>query len=317
DRDVRRPARLVRGPARPAAAGGVGPADRRQGSPSPPLPRAGAALLQQQGPPRPRRPHRPRGGVHRHLLARRGVPRAAPAPPRVLGLDAAGGRGGLSQGRRPGRDDGRRLPRCPRRRGRRRVRGPHVLPAPCRRADRARVVVRASRGVRRGRAPQRDAVLRRGPPGVAAHGRRPHRRAAGVGSRHPRRPGRARHARAVGVPGRRRGRFGTRRCRVRLRRHHHPAEQGRGDAAGPRRLHRAAGLGVAGARLARRRTRGPSRPPDERPHRLPRHRPPDGARGAPAGQEAAPRPGRLRRRLRRSSSGGPPAPGGARAVRRL
>ena len=40
---------------------------------------------------------------------------------------------------------------------------------------------------------------------------------------------------------------------------------------GQGRLHRAAGLGVAGARLARRGPRGAPGPPDDRPHRVPGH----------------------------------------------
>ena len=87
------------------------------------------------------------------------------------------------------------------------------------------VVVRAARGVRRRRPPQRRAVLRRpgraDTPGLAAHRRRPRRGAPGLGR--PRRPDHPRHARALGVPRRRRGRPVARRHRVRVRRHHDPA----------------------------------------------------------------------------------------------
>ena len=74
----------------------------------------------------------------------------------------------------------------------------------------------------------------------------------------------------------------------------------RGDAAGTRRVHRAARLGVAGARLARRGPGGPSGPPDDRAHRLPGHRPTDGAGVQRAPEEAPPRARRLRRRLPRA-----------------
>ena len=69
-----------------------------------------------------------------------------------------------------------------------------------------------------------------------------------------RRPGRPRHARALGVPRRRRRRAHARRRAHLLRRHRHPAVPRRRGDPRPRRLHRAAGLGVAGARLA---PRGP------------------------------------------------------------
>ena len=83
-----------------------------------------------------------------------------------------------------------------------------------------------------------------------------------------RRPGRPRHARALGVPRRAsRTALAARRRRLRVRRHHDPAVPDRRDAARARRLHRAAGLGVAGARLARRGSRRPPRAPDDRAHR--------------------------------------------------
>ena len=47
-------------------------------------------------------------------------------------------------------------------------------------------------------------------------------------------------------------------------------------------------------------------PRDDRPHRVPGHRPPDGAGRAAAAQEAPAGPGRLRPRLRRSAAAGVP-----------
>ena len=69
-----------------------------------------------------------------------------------------------------------------------------------------------------------------------------------------------------------------------------------------RRVHRAAGLGVAGARLARRGPRRTPRSQDDRPHRLPGHRPPDGPGRAGADEEAAPGARCVRRRLHRSAA---------------
>ena len=77
--------------------------------------------------------------------------------------------------------------------------------------------------------------------------------------RRHRRPGRPRHARPVGVPRGRRRRPRARRRAHLLRRHRHPAVQGRRGDARPRHLHRAAGLGVARARLAPRGARRPTR----------------------------------------------------------
>ena len=80
-------------------------------------------------------------------------------------------------------------------------------------------------------------------------------------------------------------------ARLRLRRDDHPAEPDRRDAARPRQVHRAARLGVAGPRLARRGSRGPARAPDDRPHRVPGHRPPARRRGPAAAEERRPAPG--------------------------
>ena len=102
----------------------------------------------------------------------------------------------------------------------------------------------------------------------------------------------------------------ARRHRVRVRRHHDPALALRRERARTRRVHRAAGLGVAGARLAR---RGPGGPPgalDDRSHGVPGHRPEDGDRREAAGQEASSGSGRLRPGLPRAASAR--RPGGAR-----
>ena len=72
--------------------------------------------------------------------------------------------------------------------------------------------------------------------------------------------------------------------------------------AGARRLHRAPGLGVAGARLARRGARRPPGPLDDRPHGVPGHRPPDGAGAAAADEEAPSGARRLRPGLRRAAT---------------
>ena len=61
--------------------------------------------------------------------------------------------------------------------------------------------------------------------------------------------------------------------------------------------------------LARRGPGDPSGAQDERPHRLPGHRPPDVARHHRAGQEATPGPRRVRRGLRRAAPGRPATPG--------
>ena len=123
----------------------------------------------------------------------------------------------------------------------RRLRGPDLLAAARGRSARARVVVRAPRGVRRRRPAQRRPVLRRPrrrePPGVAADPRRPRRGAARV--RRAGRPDHPRHARALGLPRRRGRRAAARRHRLRVRRHHDPAVPVRRDGARARRLHRA------------------------------------------------------------------------------
>ena len=119
------------------------------------------------------------------------------------------------------------------------------------------------------------------------------------------RPDHPRHAGALGVPRRRRRRAAPGRDPVRVRRHHDPALPLRRDGAGARRLHRAGRLGVAGPRLARRGARRPARPRDDRPHRVPGHRPPDGPGPEAAAQAAPAGAGRLRPGLH--SAPGPPA----------
>ena len=262
------------GPASTAArcSRGVGAAGRRQGPPAQHLPGGRQdASTPTAAACRPRRPHRARGGLHDHLVLRRRVPRLPAAALRVRRLDAARRRRRLPQGRRPDRRARRHLPGRARRRGRRRVGRADLLAAARGRALRPRVVVRAPRGVRRRRPPQRRAVLRRprgrDPPGLALTRRRPRRGAARVGRSRQRGPGHPGHARALGVPRRRGRRAAPRRHRLRVRRDHHPAVPLRGDGARARRLHRAAGLGVAGPRLARRGARRTTRPQDDRPHR--------------------------------------------------
>ena len=71
-----------------------------------------------------------------------------------------------------------------------------------------------------------------------------------------------------------------------LCRHHHPAVPDRRGDPRARQLHRAAAVGDDGPRLARRGPRRPPRPPDDRAHRLPRHRPPPGRRRHPAAAPA-------------------------------
>ena len=189
----------------PLAGGGVGTADRQQGPTPQHLPRGREALLLQPRPLRPRRAHRSGGGLHGGLVSRRGVPRVPPTALRVRRLDAARRRGGLPQGRGADRGDGRHLPRCPRGRGRSRLRCAHVLPAARGGTARPSVVVRTARGVRRRRPPERHPVLRHRrdrPPGLEPDPRRPGRGAAP--DRHPGRPGHPRHARALGLPGRHR-----------------------------------------------------------------------------------------------------------------
>ena len=119
---------------------------------------------------------------------------------------------------------------------------------------------------------------RDGPPGLEPDPRRPGRGAAP--DRHPGRPGHPRHARALGLPGRHRRRPAARRDRLRVRRHDDPAVPVRGDPARARRFHRAGRVGVPRAGLARRGPGGTARAQDDRPHRLPGDRAPDGAGGA-------------------------------------
>ena len=66
---------LVRRAPRTAAGGRVGAADRHEGPAPQLLPRGGQALLLQPRSPRARRPDRPRGGLHGHVVGRRRVPR--------------------------------------------------------------------------------------------------------------------------------------------------------------------------------------------------------------------------------------------------
>ena len=92
--------------------------------------------------------------------------------------------------------------------------------------------------------------------------------------RHRRRPRHPRHARPLGVPGGRLQGARPRRHPLLLRRHHHPARPDRRVHPRDRHLQRADRLGVDGPQLARRGPRRPPRPPHDRPHRLPAHRPP-------------------------------------------
>ena len=154
---------------RAAAGGRVGAPGRRQGPPPQLLPRARQALLLQPRPPRARRADRPRGGLHRHLVRRRRVPR----------LPARCSRSSWSRCRAARRSS---TPRTPPRSSRWPTSSPaptwsRPASAPARSTcsllravgpARAGAVVRAPRGVRRGRPPQRDAVLRGRPPCVGA-----------------------------------------------------------------------------------------------------------------------------------------------------
>ena len=187
---------------------------------------------------------------------RRRVPRAAAAARRLRHVDAARRGRRLPQGRRPDRHDGRHLPR--RRASSRPVSGrgalSHVAAARRRRAAAGCTRSSAARtsptspGATSGRS---SAATTPPGPSPSATSSSPCRRRVEAGIGRPRRPG---HARPVGVPRRRRRRARARRRAHLLRRHADPAVPGgRGDPR-PRRLHRAAGLGVAGARLA---PRGP------------------------------------------------------------
>ena len=97
-------------------------------------------------------------------------------------------------------------------------------------------------------------------------------------------------------------------------------EPDRRDPAGPRRVHRAPALGDPGPGLARRGAGGTARAQDERPHRVPGHGSPDGARPRRPGQEAPSGPGRLRSRTTRAPAGRTaaevlPVPGGRLQIR--
>lgn len=81
------------------------------------------------------------------------------------------------------------------------------------------------------------------------------------------------------------------------------AQPVRGGPARHRAVRRAAGLGVDGADLAPRRAGGAPGPQDDRPHRLPRHRPPPSARHDPAAAHPAAGQGCLRARRRLGAGG--------------
>ena len=84
-----------------------------------------------------------------------------PAAHRLRAVDAPRCAGDLSQGRRADRARGRRLPRCARARGRRRLGCADVLAAACGRSGGHGGVLRGARGPRRARRAQRHHVLRR------------------------------------------------------------------------------------------------------------------------------------------------------------
>ena len=92
---------------------------------------------------------RPDGTVVQHR--RIAVPGHAPAAGRLRAVDAARRGGGLPQGRRADRADGRRLPRRHGHRGRRRVRGADHVAAARGRRRRAGALLRAAPGLRRRR----------------------------------------------------------------------------------------------------------------------------------------------------------------------
>ncbi len=159
---------------------------------------------------------------------------------------------------------GRRLPRRQGARGRRRLRRADLLAAAGRRRRRRAALVRGARRLRRDRPAQRRGVLRRPAPGLDPEGRR---RGRLRGDRL--RPDHPRHAHPLGGPRPGRAGAGARRGVHRLRGDHPAALRAGRGAARAGRLHRAAGLGDAGARLARRRARRAPRPPDDRPHGVP------------------------------------------------
>ncbi|CAA9310684.1 MAG: tRNA (adenine(58)-N(1))-methyltransferase, partial [uncultured Frankineae bacterium] len=294
----RQPAGRRRAPPRPAAARRPGAADRPQGPDAHDHPGAGAPVPHPQGHPRARHAHRRSRGRGRDDRRHR-LPRAATAAVGLRAVDAARSAGRLPQGRRPDRADGRRLPRRARRRGRGRLGRAVAEPAACGGGGRPAVVVRAPRRLRRDRPRERRALLRRTAPGVEHHGRRPGPSARRERHRHRRRPRGPGHARALGGARRRLARPAPGRAGLLLRRDHHPAvDHGRGPARA-RHVHRAAVLGVARARLARRGAGRAAGAPDDRPHRVPVHRPADGRRGRPAGAPAAAEQGGVRRAGRR------------------
>ena len=176
---------------------------------------------------------RPRGrrGHHRQRV----LPGPAAPAQRLRPVDAPRRAGGLPEGLRADRADGRHLPRRPRRGSRGRFRrAVDVAAAGCRRG-RSPLVLRAARGVRGDRDGERRAPVRRAASGVDRDGRRPGERARREPRRQGGRPGRARHARAVGGAGRRLGGAGPRRGRLLLRRDNHPAVGHRRGAARGRR----------------------------------------------------------------------------------
>ena len=141
------------------------------------------------------------------------------------------------------------------------------------------------------------------PPCLAADARRPRRGASGI--RRAVRPDHPRHAGALGLPRRRGRRAAAGRDPLRVRRDHDPDVPVRRVGPRARRVHRTDGVGVAGARLARRGPRRTPRTQDDRAHGVPRHRPADGAGGARTAQVPAAGAGRLRPGLHRAAVGRP------------
>ena len=274
---------------RPTAGGRVGPAGRRQG-PSPQLlPRAGQAVLLQPRPPRARRADRPRGGLHRS-------PRPAAASTWCSGRCC---RTSCCRCRAARRSS---TPRTPARSSRmadifpgaRVVEagvGSGALTCSLLRAvgpDGRVHVVRAARGLRRGRPAQRHAVLRAGPHPAWRLRSATWPRTCRTGSvdrvvLDMLAPWECLDAVADAlVPGRRS-------C----------AYVATDDPAVPHRRERCASTAASPSRRPGSRwcaagtSRGsPSGPTtDDRAHRLPGHRAPDGARRAPAAQAPRPAPG--------------------------
>ena len=316
---------LGRGAPRPAARGGVGAADRREGPAAQLRTGRRVAVLLQQGPHRPRRPDRARGGLRGRLVVRRLLPRLPPAAARVRRVHAARRRRRLPQGRRPGRRHGRRVPGRAGDRGRGGLRRAQLLAAARRRPVGPPALLGAPRGVRAGGAPQRRASSSAPPAPASTRTRRCTRPGIFASATSP--P--SSRPRASGPTGScstcsRRGSASTR-SRTRWCRAASSASTSRPPPSSAGWSRRCARTAASPSPSRGRRCCASGTPrawpcapaTDAGPHRVPGHRPPDGAGGAGPGQEASPGARCVREGLQRPAAAGAAAAGRGGVLRLL